>query len=143
MKSLVKQRDRIARVRHLQHNLAAGAAAAAGAKVQSLELNAARLSQMRVELGQAPGETSGAALARAGELALRIDQARHGLVRTIDGAKAIAARREAERLAARRDQESAEKLKEAAQSAAARLADRKAPRGRRPQSRFNQEDGDQ
>jgi hypothetical protein len=56
---------------------------------------------------------------------MRLENARDGLVRTIDGARAAAALREKARLGARRDQESAEKLERKAMSAAARAEDRR------------------
>ncbi|MFN3944674.1 MAG: hypothetical protein ACK4K7_07080 [Allosphingosinicella sp.] len=129
---LVRQRGRIVRVRRLQHGLAASAAAAAAGQVQLLELNRERLGRMQSELQAGRGLTDGAGLARIGELALRIDTARQGLGQTIEGARAVAATREAERIAARREQESAEKLRQSAETAAARLAERRAPGAGRP-----------
>ena len=112
MSALVRQRARIVRVRRIQHGLAATAAAAGGRPgADRSRLARERLLQMRGELQPVAGPTTGAALARMGELAMRLDSARYGLGPTIDmRARAAAAMREAERLAARRDQESAEKL---------------------------------
>ena len=125
MNALVRQRARLARVRRIQHGLAATVAAAAAERVQLLETSRERLGQMRAELRPIEGTTDGAALARMGELAMRLDSARIGLAPTIDSARSAAALREAERLAARRDQESAEKLEAAAVRAAEEEAERR------------------
>lgn len=139
MNALVRQRARIARVRRLQHGLAAAAAAEASGKVALLETNSARLARMRADLAPGTGATDGAALARAGELAMRIDAARLGLARSIEGARTVAATREGIRIAARRDQESAEKLERHAETAAVRLAERKLRPGR-PRPRLQEEE---
>ncbi len=125
MSALLRQRQRIVRVRKIQHALAANAAAAAAGRVRNLELSRARLLQMRAELRAVEGPTSGQALAQMGELAMRLDSARVGLGPTIDSARSAAAIREAERLAARRDQDSAEKLEDIAVRAADELAEQK------------------
>jgi hypothetical protein len=130
--SVVAQRARIARVRRLQHDLAAAAAAKANGHVQTLELNSRRLKQIREGLSAEPGLTCGAALASRGELAQRLESARNGLGRTIEGARAAARLREAERLGARRDQEGAEKLEQRAWQAEGRAADRRASASFRP-----------
>jgi hypothetical protein len=98
-----------------------------------LETSRERLRQMRSELRPVEGPTTGAAMARMGELAMRLDSARHNLGPTIDSARSAAAAREAERRAARRDQESAEKLEAAALRVAEEMAEqrlRQAGRGR-------------
>ena len=133
MNGLVRQRARLARVRRIQHGLAATIAAEAAGRVQMLETSRARLLQMRSELCPLAGATTGAAMARMGELAMRIDAAHYHLGPTIDSARSAAAAREAERRSARRDQESAEKLEAAALRVAEDLAEqrlRQAGRGR-------------
>ena len=139
--SAVAQRARIARVRRLQHNLAAAAAAKAKGHVQSLELSSSRLKQIREGLAAEPGLTSGASLASRGELAMRLESARNGLGRTIEGARAAARLRETERLGARRDQEGAEKLEHRATQAAASAADARASASFRPRIK-NRHGGD-
>jgi hypothetical protein len=134
------QRARIARVRRIQHGLAAAAAAKASGHVQMLEMNSSRLAQMREGLSTAPGATSGAALAGRGELAMRLESARDGLGRTIGGARAAAALREKERLGARRDQESAERLHDRAARAAAEAEEARAAALFRPRLKLR---GDQ
>jgi hypothetical protein len=125
MSGLLRQRQRIVRVRKIQHALAANAAAEAAGRVRNLELSRERLLQMRAELRPVEGPSSGQALAQMGELAMRLDSARMGLGHTIDSARSAAATREAERLVARRDQESAEKLQDIAVRAADALAEQK------------------
>ena len=114
--SVTVQRARIARVRRLQHQLAATAAASAADQVRTLENNQQRLRQMRQGLGPEPGRTSGATLASRGELAMRIEAARDGLKKPILNANAAVKLREEARLRARRDQEAAEKLEGRARS---------------------------
>lgn len=125
MIGLVRKRKRIARVRRIQHGIAASHAAKAAGQVQQLETSRQRLAEMRIELKPAQGMSDGASLARLGELAMRLDSARQGLASSIDAAKATAAAREALRLTARRDQESAEKLQTAAERAARAQAERR------------------
>ena len=125
MTAALRQRQRIVKVRRIQHALAANAAATAAGRVRSLELSRERLRQMRAELKPVAGPTCGQALAQMGELAMRLDSARLGLTPTIESARSAAATREAERLTARRDQESAEKLEETAFRAAEELAEQK------------------
>ncbi len=132
---LVRQRARIGRIRRIQHNLAAFAAARASGHVEMLEANEEKLKQMRFGLSSATGPTSGAALASRGELAMRLESAREGLRPTIAGARVAAQLREQARLEARRDQESAEKLEQRAASAAARAEDKRMAARFRPRPR--------
>lgn len=140
MKNTIQQRARIARVRRIQHGLAASAAAKAAGHVQLLESNHERLARMRGELKPSAGPSTGATLAQLGELAMRLDSARIGLGRSIDSARSVAIARESERISARRDQESAEKLQKAAIDAAVALAERRPLRSGRPRTRLS--DGD-
>jgi hypothetical protein len=110
----LKQRARIARVRRLQHGLAASSAAEAAGQLRNLELSRDRIARIRSELNAPAGATNGAWLSSSGELAMRLDAARLGLAGTIDAARAQAAAREQARLQARREQESADKLEQAA-----------------------------
>jgi type II secretory pathway component HofQ len=138
MNGLVRQRARLARVRRIQHGLAATVAAQAAGRVQMLETSRERLRQMRSELRPAEGPTTGAAMARMGELAMRLDSARHNLGPTIDSARSAAAAREGERRAARRDQESAEKLEAAAMRVAEELAEQRLRQAGRGRARLHQ-----
>jgi hypothetical protein len=138
MSALVQQRQRIVRVRRIQHGAAASAAVDAAQRVQMIEGNRARLQQMRGELQPSLGPTTGAALARIGELGMRLDAARFGLGTSLGAARAMAASREGERLAARRDQESAEKLEQAAALAADEQTERRLRGVARRRPRFAQ-----
>ena len=136
------QRARIARVRRIQHDLAALAAAKASGHVQMLENNSEKLQMMRQSLAATAGPTMGVTLASRGELAMRLEAARDGLGQTIAGARAAASMREKARIGARRDQESAEKLEEKALSAAARAEDRRSAALFRPRPSLRT-DGDE
>jgi hypothetical protein len=125
----MRQRARIARVRRLQHGLAASSAAQAAGELRVLENNRERLARMRCELTAEEGATSGAWLSAAGELAMRLDTARLGLTGSIDAARKVAAAREQARLAARQNQESAEKLEQAAARAAAETIENRMMKG--------------
>lgn len=124
--ALVKRRERIARVRRVEHVLASGAAAAAEAQLASLEASAERVLSLRLMLTTGVGSISSETLASQGELAHRLDVARFGLADAIANARTTAEARAAERVAARIRQESAEKLKDRAVSAAEALAERRA-----------------
>ena len=138
---MVRQRARIVRVRRVQHDLAAAASAKATAQLKALEHSEERLGLLRQGLGAGQGELTGAALASIGELAMRLDKAREGLGRSITGARVQGATREGVRIAARRDQESAEKLEQRAAAAARRAAERKRAAPRPPRPRLS-EDGE-
>lgn len=126
MKALVQKRARIARVRRVQHMQAAAAAAAAQGQLVQLELSADRLAALRISLGSGAGASTGAALSNAAELAMRLDDARHGLADAIVSARAVAAERAEQRLEARRHKESADKLGTRAAAALARLLEQRA-----------------
>jgi len=130
MKALVQRRERIARVRRVQHLQAAAHAAQADARVASLETSESRLTELRHSLTLEPGVFSGATLSNAGELAMRLDTARQGLTEAIVAARASAAQFAALRLEARIRQESAERLEEQAQTAFDELRERRSPSGR-------------
>lgn len=134
MKQLVRKRERVVRVRHVQHLQASAQAAQAEGRVATLEANAARLVSLRGSLTPAPGASFAAALSNAGELAMRLDAARESLTPAIRDAQASADRLGAARLEARIRQESAERLGERAQAAYAEWRERKraTPHRRRP-----------
>lgn len=136
MKALVRRRQRVARVRRVQHLQASAIAAQAEGKAVSLQLSADRLAQLRGSLDLAPGAVSGAALSNAGELAMRLDAVRDGLTDAIVSARVSAARFAALRLEARIRQESAEKLGERASAALDQQRERQAPAGHKPKSRI-------
>lgn len=118
MSRLVARRGRLLRVRHVQHVLAAADAVQARDHAAQIEGNARRLATVRTELFGEPGPTTGAALATHRELAGRLEQAG----RQLDGALYDAKRRidqsDARRIAADREREIAERLKDKARRAA-------------------------
>lgn len=125
MTAAVRQRTRIARVRRLQHAAAMGAAAEAEARVATLEGSEARLGELRSVLLGHQGEALGMALAARHELAARLDHARHGLADAIVAARAHALEQDSRRLAARIDQEAADRLAERACAEAEAAAQRR------------------
>ena len=110
MKALADRRARVARVRRVQHLQAVSASAVAEGRLTHLQGNADRLAAMRASLAQDLGPTSGAALGNASELAVRLDDARHGLGTAIDSARDVVTLRSAERLGAHIAREGAERL---------------------------------
>jgi len=135
MSPVTRQRARIARVRHIQHDLAAAEAARAKDKVDALEMSADHLSRLRAELTPGLGVTTGATMGSVGELALRIEKAREGLARTITSARGVAEAKDKVRLAARIQQESADKLKDKAAAADEAREDRRLAASIRPRVR--------
>lgn len=125
MKQLVRKRERIVRVRHVQHLQASAQAAQAEGRVATLESSAARLATLRGSLSPAPGMLFAAALSGAGELAMRLEAAQESMVPAIRDARASAERLAATRLEARIRQESATRLEERAQAAYADWRERK------------------
>jgi hypothetical protein len=118
MSRLVARRGRLLRVRHVQHVLAVADAVQARDTAAQIESNALRLANVRSELFGTPGPTTGAVLASHRELAGRLEQAG----RQLDGALYDAQRRidqsDARRIAADREREIAERLKDKARRAA-------------------------
>jgi hypothetical protein len=134
MSSVVNRRERIARVRRVEHVQAAAAAAQAEAQLQSLEQSAARVLDLRLSLTSAVGSMAAETLAAQGELAHRLDVARFGLTDAIASARATAAARGAERIEARIRQESADRLVERAVTDTAALAERRMASATRPRT---------
>ncbi|WP_380872530.1 hypothetical protein ACFB49_34600 [Sphingomonas sp. DBB INV C78] len=126
MKSVVKRRQRIVRVRRVQHLQAQAVVAQAEGRLASLENSSDRLRMLRDSLEIEPGMVSGANLANAGEMAMRLDSARAGLTDAIVGAKAAVDKSAALRLEARIRQESAERLGEKAARALEAYRERRA-----------------
>jgi hypothetical protein len=140
MTSRLRQRARIVRVRTIQHGLAAAVAEQAQRRVADLEESAARLADLRDGFGAGAGTLVGSSLASRGEIAMRLDLAREGLVRSIGTARVRAEICKDARIAAHRDQESAERLTERAVRDAARRAEKKQPQGRAPRARLQDQD---
>lgn len=130
MNARVRQLARFARVRTIQHNLAAAAAAQAQRHAESLEASIGKLVGLRDGMQVPGGVIPAAMLASTGEIMMRLDEARETVARSAAGARTQASLREATRLAARRNQESAERLTDKAAKAAEAIAERKLPLGR-------------
>jgi len=134
-----RQLARFARVRTIQHNLAAVAAAQAQRQVEALEASIGKLVGLRDGMSAPGGVIPAAMLASTGEIMTRLDQARETVARSAAGARVQASLREAARLAARRNQESAERLTDKAAKAAEAIAERKRPLGRGRRQHSEQE----
>ena len=135
MNAAVRKTQRFARVRALQHNLAAVAAHKAVKQVEALEASICKLVSLRDGMRAPPGQATGAALAATGEIAMRLDPARATVAASAAGARARAQSFQEARLAARMKQETADRLtgkaiKAAEQQAERKLAARGLPRKR-------------
>ena len=135
MNARVRKTLRVARVRTVQHNLAAISALKAQQRVDALDASIGKLVSLRDAMGAGAGPTNGAMLASTGEIAMRLDQARASVELSAEAARQRAAACHDVRLVARRHQESADRLTEKAVRAAVRDAERKQPRAvRRPRN---------
>ncbi|SCW76674.1 hypothetical protein SAMN02927924_02720 [Sphingobium faniae] len=116
MKGLIARRNRVLRVRHVQHAMAAAETARARDEAEGIALNAERLRRVRSDLFQMEGSANGASFAAMQELAGRLEQAG----RQLDGALYDARRKvevkESLSLAANRDKEIATRLKDRAKA---------------------------
>lgn len=125
MNAKVRKTLRFARVRALQHNLAAVAALKAARHVEALDANIGKLVSLRDAMRPPEGIISAAALASTGEIAMRLDDARATVAATAVGARERAEALRAVRLAARQRQECADRLTEKAAKAAELEIERK------------------
>ena len=125
MSNRLRQCLRLTHVRGIQHAVAVMVSQQAQQRVQYLELSEDQLVRLRGGFGAEPGFSSGAALASVGEIGMRLDLAREGLAKSLDGARDEAAIARDARLAARRKQESAKRLGEKAAAQANRKAEKK------------------
>jgi hypothetical protein len=135
MKLKAAKRARIARVRRIQHTLAAADATRAETHANMLETSAERLLQLRQSMSVGSGKSDGASLASLSELAMRLDNARIGLTDAIASARANATHHADMRLEARRRQESADKLGARSAQALADFLERNAIVGNRRKTR--------
>ncbi len=114
MKDMLGRRQRVLRVRHVQHALAVAETVRAQDEANSIAHNAERLRRVRGELFENRGQATGASFAAMQELASRLEHAS----RQLDGALYDARRKvEAKQglsLAANREREIAAKLKDRA-----------------------------
>lgn len=116
MRGLVGRRQRVLRVRHVQHAMAVAETARARDEADGLARNIVRLQKVRGELFETEGAANGASLAAMQELATRLEQAG----RQLDGALYDARRKvevqEGMTLAANREKEIATRLKDRART---------------------------
>ena len=125
MNAAVRKSQRFARVRAVQHNLAAVAAHKAARQVEALEASIGKLVSLRDGMRAAPGTVSGGSLAATGEIAMRLDQARATVAASAANARVRALDFQQARLAARMKQESADRLTGKAIKAAEKQVERK------------------
>lgn len=114
MRKLVARRARVLRARHIQHQLALADAVRARDEVRNLENNADRLAKVRADLFDNGGLTDGGSFASYRELADRLDRAGRQLAGAVYDAKKRADHSENVRIAANREREIAERLKDRA-----------------------------
>ncbi|OHT21326.1 flagellar export protein FliJ [Edaphosphingomonas haloaromaticamans] len=138
MKAMVRRRERIVRARTIQQLAAEARLAQAEGRLASLTDSADRLGQLRDSLGLGPGGFSAAVLANAGEMAMRLDNARAGLADAIVGARATVETCTAQRLEARIRSESAQRLADKAAVALEAWREKRQAVASRPRSRLGE-----
>ena len=116
MKGPLKTRQRVLRVRHVQHSMAVAETARARDEADGIERNAERLRKVRDDLFSDPGMGIGANFAAMQELAGRLEQAGRQLDGALYDARRKVEAKEGLTLAANRDREIAEKLKDRARA---------------------------
>ena len=114
MKNLITRRQRMLRTRDVQHKQALAEAARARDAAQALEGNAERLRKVRAELFESESLTNGASFAGYRELAMRLETAGRQLDGAIYDARLKIDEKEGLRIAANREREIAERLKDRA-----------------------------
>ena len=114
MKGALKTRQRVLRVRHVQHAMAVAETARAQDEADGIERNADRLRKVRSDLFSDPGMAIGANFAAMQELAGRLEQAGRQLDGALYDARRKVEAKEGLSLVANRDREIAEKLKDRA-----------------------------
>lgn len=116
MKGLIARRNRVLRVRHVQHAMAAAETARARDEADGIALNAARLRRVRNDLFEMEGAANGASFAAMQELASRLEQAGRQLDGALYDARRKVEAKETLSLAANRDKEIATRLKDRARA---------------------------
>lgn len=117
MKGLVARRQRVLRVRHVQHAMAVAETARARDEAQGIATNIERLRRVRGELFGVQGGATGASFAAMQELASRLEQAGRQLDGALYDAKRKVEAKEGLSLAANREKEIATRLKDRARVA--------------------------
>jgi hypothetical protein len=116
VKGLVGRRQRVLRVRHVQHAMAVAETARARDEASALANNIDRLNKVRSELFETEGMASGASFAAMQELATRLEQAGRQLDGALYDAKRNVEAKEGMTLAANREKEIATRLKDRARA---------------------------
>jgi flagellar biosynthesis chaperone FliJ len=116
MKGLVGRRQRVLRVRHVQHAMAVAETARARDEADGLARNIDRLQKVRSELFDTEGTANGASFAAMQELATRLEQAGRQLDGALYDAKRNVEAKEGMTLAANREKEIATRLKDRARA---------------------------
>ncbi|QGP79951.1 hypothetical protein [Sphingobium sp. CAP-1] len=116
MKGLVARRQRVLRVRHVQHSMAVAETARARDEANGIAYNIERLSKVRSELFETEGMATGASFAAMQELATRLEQAGRQLDGALYDAKKKVEAQEGLTLAANREKEIATRLKDRARA---------------------------
>lgn len=126
MKNQATRRARILKVRAIEHRAATANLATADAAVANLNRISGRLSNLRRGLVSEQGEFIGLALKANAEMSQRLEHAKASLVQPIRDAEYARSRVKAERLIARRREDSAAKLYDRAVRSDERRADEQA-----------------
>lgn len=116
MKGLVSRRQRLLRVRDVQHSMAVADAARARDEADGLARNIDRLNKVRRELFETEGAASGASFAAMQELATRLEQAGRQLDGALYDARRKVEAKEGVTIAANREKEIATRLKDRARA---------------------------
>lgn len=116
MKGLVGRRQRVLRVRHVQHAMAVADTARARDEAAGIASNIERLARVRNELFCAQGMANGASFAAMQELATRLEQAGRQLDGALYDAKKKVEAKEGLTLVANREKEIATRLKDRARA---------------------------
>ena len=116
MKGLVGRRQRVLRVRHVQHAMAVAEAARARDEAAGIAHNIERLARVRSDLFGTQGLATGASFAAMQELATRLEQAGRQLDGALYDANRKVETKEGLTLAANREKEIATRLKDRARA---------------------------
>lgn len=116
MKGLVNRRQRVLRVRHVQHAMAAAETARARDAADGIAHNLDRLNRVRQELFGTQGVATGASFAAMQELATRLEQAGRQLDGALYDARRNVEAKEGLTIAANREKEIATRLKDRARA---------------------------
>lgn len=116
MKGLVARRQRVLRVRHVQHAMAVADTARARDEADGIARNVERLRKVRGDLFANEGAATGASFAAMQELAGRLERAGRQLDGALYDARRKVEAKEGATIAANREKEIAARLKERARA---------------------------